>query len=162
MAMQNPAGRHGTSTTTASAMPFQLNDGGREAAGYTGKTRDCVTRAIAIAAGVPYSTVYDTLNEAAKKERPRKSRRSDARMGVHRRTYEPYLLSLGFRWVPTMAVGQGCKVHLRADELPKGRLVVACSKHLVAVIDGVAHDTFDASRGGTRCVYGYYVSDDRS
>jgi hypothetical protein len=55
-----------------------------------------------------------------------------------------------------MFIGQGCKVHLRADELPKGRLVVALSKHIVAVIDGVIHDTDDPSRGGTRCVYGYF------
>jgi hypothetical protein len=25
------------------------------------------------------------------------------------------------------------------------------------VIDGVIHDTFDPSRGGTRCVYGYWI-----
>ena len=55
-----------------------------------------------------------------------------------------------------MFIGQGCKVHLRADELPKGRLVVALSKHIVAIIDGVIHDTGDPSRGGTRCVYGYF------
>ena len=26
---------------------------------------------------------------------------------------------LGWTWTPTMAIGQGCKVHLRADELPE-------------------------------------------
>jgi hypothetical protein len=55
-----------------------------------------------------------------------------------------------------MAIGQGCKVHLRATELPAGRLIVQVSKHLVAVIDGVIRDTSDPSRGGKRCVYGYY------
>jgi hypothetical protein len=30
------------------------------------------------------------------------------------------------------------------------------SRHLVAVIDGVIHDTHDCSRDGTRCVYGYF------
>jgi hypothetical protein len=49
---------------------------------------------------------------------------------------------------------------LKADELPAGRLIVSVSKHLVAVIDGVAHDTHDPSRGGTRCVYGYYRAGD--
>jgi hypothetical protein len=57
-----------------------------------------------------------------------------------------------------MQIGSGCKVHLRADELPAGRLVVKLSRHLVAVIDGVIHDTYDCSRGGTRCVYGFYQS----
>jgi hypothetical protein len=64
--------------------------------------------------------------------------------------------TIGWEWTPTMAIGQGCTVHLRADELPAGRLVVSVSKHWVAVIDGVIHDTYDCSRDGTRCVYGYW------
>lgn len=56
-----------------------------------------------------------------------------------------------------MRIGQGCTVHMRADELPSGRLVVNLSKHSTAVIDGVCHDTYDPSRDGTRCVYGYFV-----
>ena len=55
-----------------------------------------------------------------------------------------------------MQIGQGCKVHLRADELPPGRLVVSVSRHTTAVIGGVIHDTYDPAREGTRCVYGYY------
>ena len=58
-----------------------------------------------------------------------------------------------------MHVGGGCKIHLRADELPRGRLVCKVSRHMVAVIDGVLHDTHDCSRGGTRCVYGYYIQE---
>lgn len=63
----------------------------------------------------------------------------------------------GGKWHPTMTIGSGCKVHLRADELPSGRIVCSCSGHLVAVIDGVLNDTFDSSRGGKRCVYGYWI-----
>ena len=48
-------------------------------------------------------------------------------------------------------------MHLRADELPPGRLVVSVTHHLTAVIDGVIHDTHDPSRGGTRCVYGVWT-----
>ena len=136
-----------------------INDGGRSAAGFRGHTGDCVVRAIAIAAQRPYREVYDAINERATAERPRRGKRSNARKGVHRRTYEPYLLSLGFVWTPTMKIGQGCKVHLRADELPPGRIVVAVSKHMVAVVDGVIHDTSDPARSGTRCVYGYYAKD---
>ena len=55
-----------------------------------------------------------------------------------------------------MSIGSGCKVHLRADELPSGRLIVSLANHVVAVIDGVLHDTHDSSRDGTRCVYGYW------
>jgi len=78
------------------------------------------------------------------------------RNGVGREIYHPYLLSFGWKWQPTMKVGQGCRVHLRQDELPKGNIIVRVSKHITAVIDGVIHDTFDPSRDGTRCVYGYY------
>jgi len=55
-----------------------------------------------------------------------------------------------------MRIGQGCTVHLRAEELPGGRLVVRVTRHLCAVVDGVIHDTHDPSRKGTRCVYGYW------
>lgn len=147
-------------------IPWQFNDGGRRAAGFKGEAPgDCVTRAIAIATGAPYQVVYDALNEAAKAERPGararkyKGRRSSARTGVFKPTIRRYMESLGWRWVPTMQIGQGCKVHLRASELPAGRLVVNVSRHTVAVIDGVVHDTHDSSRGGTRCVYGYYIRD---
>ena len=78
--------------------------------------------------------------------------------GIHvkRKWCQDYMRELGFVWVPTMGIGTGCKVHLRARELPKGRLVVSCSKHWTAVIDGVIHDNHDPSRGGRRCVYGYW------
>ena len=63
---------------------------------------------------------------------------------------------LGFVWTPTMQSGSGCQVHLVAEELPSGRLICKVSKHLVAVIDGVIHDTYDCSRDEQRCVYGYW------
>jgi hypothetical protein len=146
-------------------MPFERDDGGRAAAGFRGKTGDCVCRAIAIATGRPYLEVYDALNDAARSERPgarkgrrRGGRRSCARTGVAKATYRRYLDGLGWRFSPTMGIGSGCRVHLRADELPPGRLVVVLSGHLVAVVDGVVRDTHDPSRGGSRCVYGYFTA----
>ena len=56
----------------------------------------------------------------------------------------------------TMTIGSGCTVHVKADELPPGRLVLSCSRHYVAMVDGMPHDTHDPSRDGTRCVYGYW------
>lgn len=139
-------------------MNFHYNDGGRQAAGYTGSTRDCVVRAIAIATGLPYQTVYDGINDAAQGERRGRKKKglSTARSGVYTPTIRKYLKGLGWQWTPTMHIGSGCTVHLRADELPAGRLIVNVSRHLVAVIDGVIHDTSEGSRGGTRCVYGYW------
>jgi len=138
-------------------MQWIENDGGRAEAGYLGSAGDCVTRAIAIATEQPYQTVYDALNSLRKGMRQTKRvRGSTARDGVSRVIYERYLKSIGWEFVPTMKIGTGCKVHLRSGELPLGRLIVRVSKHMVAVIDGMIQDTFDPSRNGTRCVYGYY------
>lgn len=137
---------------------YQYDDGGRAAAGFRGTTGDCSCRAIAIALELPYREVYDALNEAAKTwERPRRGkRRSSARTGVAMETLKRFLADRGWQWIPTMRIGQGCRVHLRAEELPTGRIIARVSKHLVAVVDGTIHDNHDPSRGGTRCVYGYW------
>lgn len=140
------------------ARHFQFDDGGRAAAGYRGKAGDCVVRAIAIATGHPYQQIYELVNKAAVYERTGKRKRgkSNPRTGVYRTSIRRVMKSLGWVWTPTMEIGSGCMVHLKADELPPGRLVVSVSKHLTAVIDGVIHDTHDCSRRGTRCVYGYW------
>jgi hypothetical protein len=145
-----------------SAIPFVKDDGGRKATGFSGQTGDCTCRAIAIVTGMSYEQVYAELKEIALTERrsKRRKKRSHPRTGMFKATTRRYLTSLGLRWVPTMQIGQGCTVHLRRDELPqKGRLVLSLSKHAAAVIDGVLHDTYDCSRGGTRCVYGYWIFD---
>lgn len=139
-------------------MQFQYNDGGRAAAGYRGEASDCVTRAIAIATNQPYQDVYDMINSLATCERSgrRAGRKSSARTGVKRVTWQRYLERLGWKWTPTMQIGQGCKIHLKEGELPHGRLIVRVSRHMAAVIDSVIHDTHNPSREGTRCVYGYW------
>jgi hypothetical protein len=140
-------------------MEFVYHDGGRSEAGYKGNAGDCVVRSIAIITGKPYQEVYDAINDISKTERitKRKKTKSTARNGVYKTTYDKYIKSLGYTWIPTMFIGVGCKVHLNADELPSGRLIVSVSKHMTAVIDGVIYDTFNCSRVGRRCVYGYYI-----
>jgi hypothetical protein len=140
-------------------MRFLFNDGGRAAAGHIGRAGDCVTRAIAIVTGKPYGEVYLALNKLGASERigKRKKKKSKSDSGVFRRTYQRYLESLGWRWTPTMSIGSGCTMHLRSSELPQGVLIARVSRHLTAVIDGVIHDTHDCSRGGTRCVYGFFA-----
>ncbi len=135
------------------------DDGGRAAAGFMAKAPgDCVARSIAIATGRPHREVYNALNGLGKSERTGKRKRgkSNARTGVYKQTTRRYMESIGWEWVPTMKIGQGCTVHLRPEELPSGRLVVSVSRHLTAVVDGVIHDTHDPSRAGLRCVYGYW------
>ena len=140
-------------------MIFHYNDGGRSAAGYKGLAGDCVVRAIAIAAETPYQDVYCGINLVARQfeRRTRCKGISCARQGVYRQTYRRYLAYLGWRWVPTMGIGTGCTVRMRSGDLPRGRIIVALSRHLAAVVDGVLHDTADTSRGGRRCVYGYWL-----
>lgn len=140
------------------------NDGGRQEAGFRGETGDCVVRAIAIATGIPYREVYDELHDASREwnhkrrvSAQRKTRfNASPRSGVRREVYDQYLKKRGWAWVPRMGIGTGCKVHLSADELPSGPIVVRVSKHLVCCINGIIQDLHDCSRNGTRCVYGYY------
>ena len=134
-------------------MQYIYDDGGRSAAGFKGAAGDCVTRAIAIAAHLSYQSVYDGL-KAFPESRHRG--KSSPRTGVRKSTVKAFLRSLGWHWTPTMGIGTGCRVHLRDGELPMGRLIVSVSRHEVAVIDGVIHDTYDPSRDETRCVYGYW------
>lgn len=149
-------------------MQHVYNDGGRAAAGFKGDVGDCVTRAIAIAAELPYLEVYHALHQTTLNNRAvmarnelnygRHARRhASPRDGVNKKVSHSYLIERGWLWTPTMRIGSGCQVHLRAAELPSGRLIVKVSKHMAAVIDGVIHDTHDPSRDGTRCVYGYYT-----
>ena len=141
---------------------YVYSDGGRAAAGYEGSARDCVTRSIAIAAGLPYQQVYDRLAEGKAKQRRSKNDRGSRTqtpcdgISTKRKWFKDYMLELGFTWTPTMQIGSGCKTHLKSDELPSGHLIVSVSRHFAAVINGILRDTYDSSRGGTRCVYGYY------
>ena len=96
--------------------------------------------------------------------------KSSARDGVNtgRKWFKDYMASIGWTWVATMKVGEGCRVHLVAGELPMGRLIVSVSKHYTCVLDGVVHDAHNPQRrvrwvvGGKvgpvteRCVYGYW------
>lgn len=140
-------------------MKVVITDGGRSNYFQKENVRDCVTRAITIATGLDYKKVYDDINELAKHERKGKRKKSisSARNGVYKETYKKYLDSLGWTFVPLMGIGTGCKVHLKEDEIPNGTIICKLSKHLVCVKDKVIYDTFDCSRDGTRCVYGYWI-----
>jgi hypothetical protein len=166
---------------------YVFDDGGRKTARFRGDAGDCVVRAVAIATEQPYAEVYAALSDGQRTQRRTKRSRtksSSARDGVsvRRKWFKDYMASIGWTWTPTMLIGSGCKVHLVAEELPSGRLVVSVSKHFTAMIDGVIHDTFDPRRevhainpnhGGPlkpgerrningicsiqrRCVYGYW------
>ncbi len=75
-------------------MRFQYNNGGRAAAGFKDEAGDCVTRAIAIATGLPYRAVYNTLHEHALREWPSKRTRSNKRSDARQRCLSQDLRSL--------------------------------------------------------------------
>lgn len=140
-------------------MQWVYDDGGRSKY-YNGYANDCVTRAIAIATGKDYKEVYDLVNKYIELEQLDEKYVSNARSGVSKEVSAKLLKDLGFKWCPTMQFGKGCSTHLRKEELPeKGILIASVSKHLTTIINGVIHDTFDPSRNGNRCVYGYYMKE---
>lgn len=129
-------------------MEFTYDDGGRSKYFKAKNVGDCAVRAISIATGIDYKKVYNDL----KKLNGGKS----CRNGTPNKVVKAYMQSLGWKWEPTMSIGSGCKVHLREEDLPHQTLIVSLSKHITCVLDGVIYDTYDCSRGGTRCVYGYW------
>ena len=144
-------------------MKVILTDGGRAAAGLP-KGGDCVTRAIALASGLPYAHIWNLVaqvNAAMPKTRRRKKTvgKHTASAGVYTESklFKDLMHKLGFVWTTTMTIGSGCQVHLRDGELPPGRIIARVTRHYTAVIDGVIYDMHDPSRGGTRCVYGYWT-----
>src|SRR5262245_6146361 len=148
------------------------DDGGRSKSGVPGADKevgDCVARAIAIATQRPYREVHNALvvgqvhhartdNSPYGKWVRRKGRLShfDADHGCADKVYGPYLESLGWKFTSTKELPRGKGVHLRADELPPGRLIVHISRHLVAVIDGIIRDTGDCGGEGRVRVQGYW------
>lgn len=133
-------------------MKFNYNDGGRSKY-FQGSANDCVTRAIAIATGKDYKEIYNLVAKEVKAVTGTKS----ARNGVPKKVTKKVMKDLGFKWMPTMQIGSGCKTHLREEELPKGIIIVQVTGHVSCIIDGVINDTHDCSRDGNRCVYGYWV-----
>ena len=127
---------------------YVYHDGGRSNYFKAGNVGDCVIRALAIIKGMNYKEVYDTVKSIVG-ESPRN--------GVPRKKLQNVMKHFGGVWVPLSGIGTGCKAHLAAYEIPmSGKIICNVSKHVTAVIDGVNYDTYDSSRNGTRCVYGYW------
>ena len=131
------------------AIEFKYNDGGRSKYYAAEGVGDCVVRAIAIATGEDYKKVYGEISGMLG---------YTPRQGVKHCHVRKVMAHFGGVWVSRMQIGSGCKCHLRANEIPMtGRIVCNVSKHVCAVVDGVLNDTYDCSRQGDRCVYGYWM-----
>lgn len=128
-------------------MNYTYNDGGRKAAGYKGTAGDCGARAMAIALQLDYKEVYKELSKANVDN----GRSKSARNGIMKDTYTEVLKRHGWIWMkaPTF---EGRKA--RCSDMPKGRVIAKQARHFVAVIDGVAYDSWNSSE---RMVYGYWA-----
>lgn len=122
-------------------MHFQYDDGGRAAAGYRENAGDCVARSIAIAAELSYRQVCEALDELVAKAGACRPGWSSANGGMPWGLCGQYIESLGWQWTPK-------QLDLRRDRLPRGRIILAMPAHYTTVINGVIHDTFDASELG--------------
>ena len=130
-------------------MELIITDGGRSKAGYKGRCRDCVCRAITVATGLPYSWVYKELARLNKTD----GGVASARNGLRKDVYEPFLKRLGFRklTIPTTKVGNFTP--------PMGTLIVCMPGHVAACVDGVLYDSWDSRKDGKNDVYGYWIKE---
>jgi len=152
---------------------FLYNDGGRSESGYVNSDRDCTVRSIAIATDLNYKVVHKDLSKLNKANSTKIGANSARYANTTMPVIKEYLNSLGWKWIPTMIFGQGCKVHLHKDELPSGRIIARLSKHITCMIDGVINDVSNPQRGALvgvrngkpfrqsekRCVYGYWIKE---
>lgn len=128
-------------------MRYQFNDAGRKR-----PSLDCVARAISITLEMPYRKVCQLLNDEAL----RLGMPCDPFEGVRLKTYEAFLSSRGWVYSPVFIVRRSvtrARVSVSEGILRHGRFVVRTPGHLVSVVNGVVHDTFD-SRG--RAALGFF------
>jgi hypothetical protein len=128
-------------------MNFTYNDGGRSEAGLKGSAGDCGARAMAIALGLEYKTAYNELAQANKDKGFAKS----ARNGIYKDIYQDVLAKHGWTWNPAPKF-DGRKA--KCSDMPTGTVIARQAGHYVAVINGLAQDTWDCSQ---KMVYGYWA-----
>ena len=128
-------------------MAWYFSDGGRKKAGFTGKTRDCAARALAIAENMPYTEAYKLVAQANKDAGGKKS----AREGIMKNVFHKVLVQLGYQWHSAPKY-DGRKARPRDFKL-EGVIIARQAKHFVAVINGDCRDTWNSSH---KMVYGYW------
>lgn len=131
---------------------LRINDGGRASCGYRSHARgDCVCRAVAIATGESYKTIYRELNKFLAPYKPTKyaKRGYSSSNGVTQELTLAYMASKGWGWVT-------CRVPLLPEHLPNGTIICQMHGHVVAVKDGVRYDTHDCNKRGIRIINGYW------
>jgi len=146
-------------------MELVITDGGRKEAGFRGRARgDCATRAIAIATGQEYKTVYKKIRKLTKevilstmpyiatnelKESYWQNILSPNK-GTDSRVIDAMILGYrgGVAWRSTTFTG-GHPVYLNRWDVPqKGTFIIQTKNHCTCVIDGKIHDSYHPSPNG--------------
>lgn len=121
---------------------ISYNDGGRRAAGFrTVQMGDCVCRALSIIMGQDYALTHRILKELCVKDS------GDPETGIYPKTYRRILKQL--------KAGPMKPVRRWSDLPQQGKIFVVMEEHVVAVIDGVIHDTYDPAERPDN-LQGYY------
>jgi hypothetical protein len=109
------------------------------------KTSDCVVRAIAIAQNKTWEVVYKELCELGAKLYD---------MPNSKNVYTTYLQQHGYVKYPMPKHNNGKRYTVyELGRITSGTVVVQVARHLVTLIDGCVHDTWDCS---SKSVYNYY------
>lgn len=122
-------------------MKWKQHDGGRSRSNRPGQRRDCVVRAVAIAACLPYDLVYDQFADAG-----RKSGRSTPKP-----IWKGYLAQARKLSFPAVKGQRRTSLRDFAAAYSSGRYVVQCAGHLMAVVNGFVYD--DQCPRANACVY---------
>ena len=162
----------GLASTNTRPVTIIDDDGGRRAAGFKGKARDCVCRSIAIVTKRSYADVYSMLKTASeeyantrrnKVARLIKRRGASPRNGVFKEVYTELLGTLGMEYVSF-----GAQRGWLTDIPTNTNCIVRYPKHLTAYKMGVLHDTNDPrvsfynGEYRERKVLGYFVNKEDS
>ena len=115
---------------------YQYDDGGRKGAGRKTKG-DCVARAMALITQRPYEECYRRLANAQKDAGFARSANSGVSKKVSRRVFEEAGLV-------KVKQGRGNKLTLSEAHARYGNCVVSTRRHVIALIDGAVHDTWDS------------------
>ena len=131
-------------------MKFQYTDGGRSLAGYTGKTGDCVVRALTLATGSSYMNMYQFVNSTSKAFESHRRAKSSNVHGVYESSVRGIMKVMKFKWT-AKRVGAMLKIPT------KGSYIVSIQGHVCAVVNGIILDTHNAlTPDNLRYGYGYW------
>jgi hypothetical protein len=107
-------------------------------------TFDCVIRAIAHATGLDYMKVFTDLCNLAI---------TTGYLPNAKKTYEPYLISIGWKKHSPMKNGHNKKVRLK-NYKTEGTYIVLTAGHLTCIKDGIMYDVWDCRKS---CGNSYWI-----